>query len=250
MANRSKTLRQLGFGTFLIVMSAIVYCIHYLLFHDAHHIFFYLVSDIAFVFIEVLLVTLVLHQLLEERAKHELMKKMNMVIGTFFSEIGNPLLRSFVTFKTEYDAMESQLSSAAEWDKRNFKTLREQLEQISPKTVLDDAELPRLREFLVNKRSFLLGLLQNPNLLEHDAFSDLLWAVFHLTEELEFRTDVSRLTEADRRHLAGDVTRAHQRLVLQWLAYMDHLREDYPYLYSLAARTNPFDANASAEVRA
>jgi len=30
----------------------------------------------------------------------------------------------------------------------------------------------------------LLGLLGNPNLLEHDSFTDLLWAVFHLMEEL------------------------------------------------------------------
>lgn len=35
----------------------------------------------------------------------------------------------------------------------------------------------------------------------------------------------------------------------EWLAYMGHLRESYPYLFSLAARTNPFDRNASPIVR-
>jgi len=30
---------------------------------------------------------------------------------------------------------------------------------------------------------------------------------------------------------------------------MDHLRQDYPYLYSLALRLDPFDPSASPEVR-
>jgi hypothetical protein len=38
-------------------------------------------------------------------------------------------------------------------------------------------------------------------------------------------------------------------LIMQWLDYMKHLKHDYPYLFSLAMRTNPFDANASIEVK-
>jgi hypothetical protein len=30
---------------------------------------------------------------------------------------------------------------------------------------------------------------------------------------------------------------------------MEHLKNDYPYLFSLAVRTNPFDPNASVEVK-
>jgi hypothetical protein len=31
----------------------------------------------------------------------------------------------------------------------------------------------------------------------------------------------------------------------QWLDYMKHLKGNYPFLFSLAMRTNPFDQNAS-----
>ena len=48
------------FGLLLVVISATIYFIHYLIFDDAHHIFIYLLGDIAFVPIEVLLVTLIL----------------------------------------------------------------------------------------------------------------------------------------------------------------------------------------------
>jgi len=39
--------------------------------------------------------------------------------------------------------------------------------------------------------------------------------------------------------------RAYILLVSQWLNYMKHLKSDYPYLFSLAVRMNPFDPNAS-----
>ena len=41
----------------------------------------------------------------------------------------------------------------------------------------------------------------------------------------------------------------HLLLVREWLSHMEHLKVDYPYLFSLAVRTNPFDPNASAEVQ-
>ena len=65
----------------------------YSLFHfrDTHHIFIYLIGDIAFVFLEVLLVTLILHQLLRYREKKAMLNKLNMVIGAFFSEVGGEL---------------------------------------------------------------------------------------------------------------------------------------------------------------
>ena len=70
-------------GLLLILLSIIFYCLHFAVFRDAHHIFIYLVGDIAFVFIEVLLVTLIIHQLLSEREKQSMLKKLNMVIGSF-----------------------------------------------------------------------------------------------------------------------------------------------------------------------
>jgi hypothetical protein len=38
-------------------------------------------------------------------------------------------------------------------------------------------------------------------------------------------------------------------LVHQWLDYMRHLKKDYPYLFSLAMRTNPFDQEATPVVK-
>ena len=109
--------------------------------------------------------------------------------------------------------------------------------------------LDALKGLLIEKRSFFLRLLENPVLLEHEAFSDLLWAVSHLTEELANRQDVGQLPDTDYAHLAGDIKRAYVLLVVQWVDYMSHLKTNYPYLFSLAMRTNPFDPPVSPEVQ-
>jgi hypothetical protein len=88
-------------------------------------------------------------------------------------------------------------------------------------------------------------LLENPNLLEHESFTELLWAVFHLTEETACRVDLKQLPDTDCQHLSGDIKRVYGLLISEWLAYMKHLRDNYPYLFHLAARTNPFNPDAS-----
>jgi hypothetical protein len=72
--------------------------------------------------------------------------------------------------------------------------------------------------------------------------------VFHLTEELAFRKDVKQLIDTDYDHISGDIKRAYVLLISEWLTYMKHLQTDYPYLFSLAIRTNPFDPDSSPEV--
>lgn len=82
-----------------------------------------------------------------------------------------------------------------------------------------------------------------------NAFTELLWAVFHLTEELSMRKDFTQVVNADGIHIAGDIKRASVILIAEWLAYMRHLKNEYPYLFSLAVRTNPFDPHATVAIK-
>lgn len=105
-----------------------------------------------------------------------------------------------------------------------------------------------MRARLDQEKTYLLSLLGNQALLEHEAFTDLLWAVTHLAEELHVRGDFEALPAADRAHLVGDVKRAYARLGAQWIDYLGHLQAQYPLLFSLAVRTNPLDPQASVTV--
>ena len=110
---------------------------------------------------------------------------------------------------------------------------------------IDKTILPKLRDFLIEKRDLLLRLLENPNILEHESFSELLLAVFHLEKELQLRKRTSHLPAEDLDHLNKDIERVYSLLVYQWLDYMQYLKKEYPYLFSLAIRMNPFDPDAS-----
>jgi len=247
MKNSGLTQRIL-LGLLLVLLSVLFYALHYLIFKDAHHIFIYLLGDIAFVFIEVLLVTLIIHQILGEREKRAMLRKLNMVIGAFFSEVGTPLLRYFTGFDTDAPQLANHMIVDQSWSPEHFDQMGKVLKSHSFKIDARASDLDELKKFVVAKRQFLLGLLENPNLLEHELFTELLWAVFHLAEELSCRVDTKSLPHNDYKHLEGDIKRAHSLLVREWLAHMQHLKNDYPYLFSLAVMTNPFDSNASPEV--
>lgn len=239
---------QIIFGTSLITISIIVYLIQIAIFQSPRNTFFYIFQDLAFVPISVLMVTLIIDQVLRIREKRSLLKKMNMVIGAFFSEVGTNLLKLFADFDLHYTIMRATLVINDKWSEQDFSQVRKRLKDFDYKIDSKSGDLEILKRFLTEKRIFLLGLLENPNLLEHETFTDLLWAVFHLTEELDSRSDTTRLPDTDYKHLSGDIKRAYIVLISEWLSYMKHLKVDYPYLFSLALRTNPFDPDASPEV--
>ena len=232
-------------GCSLMALSAVFYLIHYAIFRDVHHIFLYLIGDIAFVFVQVLMVTLIIDQLLSVREKRAMFNKMNMVIGAFFSEVGTQLLKSFSDFASHEDQIKKDLFENNDWSNKTFSNINKHLKGYDYRVESQKGDLEGLKNFLLEKRDFLLGLLENPNLLEHESFTELLWAVFHLTEELAFRPGLKQLPETDYGHLSGDIKRAYVLLISEWLAYMKHLRDNYPYLFSLAARMNPFNPHAS-----
>ena len=147
----------------------------------------------------------------------------------------------------QVEQLRAAFADPAVWS-RSEPAAREFIARYSFSVAPTVAELEDLKSSLTAERGFLLGLLENPDLLERETFTDLLLAVFHLTEELTHRHKVAELPAADQAHLAGDVRRIYGLLVHQWLDHLHYLKRDYPYLFSLAIRTNPFDEKASPVV--
>jgi hypothetical protein len=237
----------LGLG--LVISSALVYLVHYFVFRDSHHIFIYLIGDVAFVFIEVLMVTLIIHRLLGQRETDAMLEKLNMVIGTFFSEVGTSLLVYLSDFDPKLNEIRKNLIITADWNDADFLKVSKHLRRYKYGIDIHKIDLQRLRTDLMERRDFMVRLLENPVLLEHESFTNLLRAVFHLVEELTSRETLTDLPETDLQHLAGDIKRAYILLVREWLDYMKYLKNNYPYLFSLAMRTNPFDQEASPVVK-
>jgi len=229
----------------LVTLSLALYTVHFLLFGDAGHILLFLVSDIAFLPIEVLVVTLIIDQMLEERDRQQRMEKLNLVLGTFFSTEGTPLLSLLAPADPRAGDLRRELVVRDNWTPAQFRALHARLKEHPPVVVIDRVDIKHLGEFLFAREEFALRIVENPMVFEHESFTDLMLALGHLAEELKARQGYTGLPVADRAHLERDINRVYAALVSEWLRYMEYLHGHYPYLFSLAMRKNPFDESAS-----
>lgn len=227
-----------------IVLSGVMYFIHYLIFRDIHHIIIYLVGDLAFLPLEVFLVVLIIERILTRQEQNAKLQKLNMVIGAFFSELGNDLLHNLLQYFRNKEEISKNLNINASWTKKDFQKAAEFAYHL-PVDIDPSIDLVRLKQFLSAKKEFLLTLLGNPSVLENDRFTDLLWAVTHLNEELEARPFPNNLPGTDLAHITGDIRRMYDHLSSEWLDYSEHLKLNYPYLFSLTLRTHPFQEHPS-----
>ena len=231
-----------------VAASALAYLVHYYIFRDVHHIFIYMVGDLAFLPLEVFLVVIVIERILASREKRSILQKLNMVVGAFYSEVGNKLLGDLLDCFEKRQEICQHLAVDQNWTHNNFKQAMAFAHAMEGKPDCLSIDLEELRTFLIQKRPFLLRLLENPNLLEQERFTDLLWAVFHLAEELEARPSVTQLPAEDLQHIAGDIQRMYGHLMSEWVAYVEHLQSKYPFLFSLVVRTHPFQEHPSAVI--
>ncbi len=236
-------------GISLICFSFVVYFIKFVLLGDPQNTYFYIFNALGFLPINVLLVTLILNKMLTVKSKRERMEKINMVIGTYFSEVGTQLLAYLSDRDPNLHQVRSKFLVSGKWSDQEFDSMRNQLECYTYHVDIHKVDLPGLRCWLIEKRDFLLRILENPVLLEHETFTEMMRAVFHLTDELVQRKDMENLPESDLKHLEMDMNRAYRDAAVQWVAYMQYLKKKYPYLFHLALRLNPFDEDASPIVR-
>ncbi|MBN1376138.1 MAG: hypothetical protein JXA01_08295 [Dehalococcoidia bacterium] len=234
-------------GAILVSISITIYVTHYLIFQDVHHIFIFLVGDIAFLPLEVLLVGIVVERILARREAEEKIQKLSMVIGAFYSEVGRDLVSMLLDASADKEAIISNLNVRKEWGKADFKKAHAfAASEIT--SSFNNIDLAKLKSFLVSKRDFLLLLIENPNLLEHERVTDLLLSAFHLMEELDSRPYIAELPKSDIAHIGADIRRVFQYLCVEWLDYLEHLKAAYPFLYSHYVRIHPFQLRPSAIV--
>ncbi|WP_418790894.1 hypothetical protein [Phosphitispora sp. TUW77] len=199
---------------------------------------FYFFQDLAFVPIQALVVTLVLNKLLNMMERRRNLKKVNVIISAFFSEIGTSIIYALSKLNENHDRF-SQIIDITELNKKNTNILIKKINEFDFKIGLTLDKLASLGPVLIEKKSFMIGMLENSSLMEHDSFTDMLWAVFHVADELQSR-DLTALSPADLDHLSLDVVRAYRLIIIEWVNYLKYLNVEYPYLFNLAVRKNPF----------
>lgn len=231
---------QIKLSALLILTSSLLYLTHYLIFHNTRHITIYLLGDLAFLPLEILFVSIIIHQVLNSREKKEKMHKLNMVIGAFFTETGSELMYKIAQLDINKSWLQQTFEHDKEWSVAELNKIEKQLKDHKCSLEYDGEKVKEIKDFLDSKRTFLLSLLSNQNLLDHNSFTALIWSVFHTTEELLRRKNLTRNSLEDQKHILADIQRGYKLIIIEWVAYIKHLHLDYPYLFKFELRANPF----------
>ena len=245
---------KLKFSIVMVLLIIIIYGSNYLVLGDAEHIISYIWTHLGFIPVDILIVAFLLDEIIEKKEKEAMLEKLDMLMSTFFSEVGNELINQLST-ANKYKASTENLKSIKNWNEDDFDNKLAELKdasldfQASLSAEERDEFLENLRTLLAGKREFIINLINNPNLLEKEEFTELINAILHLDEELEHRKDLTLVTDTDFGHLNGDMKRVYDKLVYEWVYYLKYLYKHYPYMIALVVRTNPFDEDADVYVK-
>lgn len=245
---------KIKFSILMVILIIIIYGSNYLVLGDGEHIISYVWTHLGFIPVDILIVAFLLDEIIEKKEKEAMLEKLDMLMSTFFSEVGNELIEQ-LSSANKYKASTENLKSIKDWDEKDYDNKLTELKKSSLDFTADippeerDEFLDNLRTMLSDKREFIINLINNPNLLEKEEFTELINAILHLDEELEHRKELSKVTDADFAHLNGDMQRVYNRLVYEWVYYLKYLYKNYPYMIALIIRTNPFDEDAEVYVK-
>lgn len=245
---------KIKFSILMIILIIIIYGSNYLVLGDGEHIISYVWTHLGFIPVDILVVAFILDEIIERKEKEAMLEKLDMLMSTFFSEIGNDLI-SQLSKANKYKTKTENLKSIKNWDDKDYENKLKELKNTTIDFQADIAPenreefLNNLSKLLANKREFIINLINNPNLLEKEEFTGLINAILHLDEELEHRKDLNLVTDADFAHLNGDMHRVYNKLIHEWVYYLRYLNKHYPYMIALIIRTNPFDEDADVYVK-
>ena len=238
----------IGMGLLFAAISAAIYYLFFILFHETEFIYHHFMVDLAFLPLEVFLVATVFENLMGRRERAARAEKMNVIIGSFYNDVGTELIKTLAKYSNA-DALSHLLLFNSSWSKSDFTLLKNCITKVSFDSVPGPTQLNELKGFLFSQREHLFRLMENDYLKENESFTHLVLALQHLAEELRFREDLNKLPPSDYAHLGEDIKRVYVILINQWIEHLQYLQASYPYLFSLAVRTNPFNPGASVEVR-
>ena len=159
---------KLKFSILMVLLIIIIYGSNYLVLGDAEHIISYVWTHLGFIPVDILLVAFLLDEIIERKEKEAMLEKLDMLMSTFFSEVGNELINQLSTVNI-YKASTENLKSIKNWEDKDYEN---KLNELKSSTVdfsaidmgLEDREefLENLRPLLVDKREFIINLINNP----------------------------------------------------------------------------------------
>ncbi|MBU0580353.1 MAG: hypothetical protein KKA19_04170, partial [Candidatus Margulisbacteria bacterium] len=158
----------------LLLLSVLIYLVHFWIFHDFHHISIYFVGDLGFMGIEALIVYYVIDHLLKTREKAALRKKLNMLAGIFFYDLGIKVINELNNLVQNKDAQAANICVQEGWADKDFLRVQKNIPELQLKFQYKNEVVENLAKVLSAGKELIIRLMENPSLHEHEIFSDML----------------------------------------------------------------------------
>ena len=131
---------KMKFSIVMILLIIIIYGSNYLVLGDAEHIISYVWTHLGFIPVDILLVAFILDEIIEKKEKEAMLEKLDMLMSTFFSEVGNELINKLST-ANKYKASTENLKSIKDWDENDFDNKKEEFTELINAILHLDEEL-------------------------------------------------------------------------------------------------------------
>lgn len=244
---------KIKFSIVMLIIAFIFFASRAIYLGSTEEVVSYLWKQIGFIPVNILIVAILIDGIMSKKEHEAILEKIDMIMGTFFTKLGNDLV-SLISSANNNSVEMDKLKLIKNWDDKDYENTLNELKEhpIDFNSNLDGKSracfLNNVHNVLSQNQDFIVNLINNPNLLKKDEFSGLLLALMHLDEELSRRGDLSNISDIDFNHLCGDIKRVYTHLIYEWIYYLRYLNKFYPYMISLAIRTNPFDCDADVHV--
>lgn len=221
---------------FLFGLSASIYFLQLYLFKDPATTGFYLLQDLAFLPTTIAVATIVVGKIMEYHEKQNRISKTRMLASSFFSDNGFKLLKILLSFTTVSPEIKDILKINPNWTSKQFATAANKAKTYSFPIHFSTEQLENLKNIFAEKRMALLIIMSNPLLFDHEDFTDMLWAILHLSDELTIRENLTSIPKEELYHLNDDIERVIQGLLANWFMHISYIKDEYPHLYLLALK--------------
>lgn len=224
----------------LLVISACLYILHYIIFRDLHHLAIFFLHELAFLPLEAIIVTLGLDGLIERTNEDARKSKLSIIETLFFNESGGNMLRYLISFDEHADRLRTVMDVCENWKDADFRQAQKGLKQYSFHLDVDKIDFFGLHYHLNERQDYYREILENPALTQSNEFTGMIMNIYLLWEELDCRTDLYQLASDEKAYLGKLIEEIYEELTSYWLdnAY-NHSIHNRPRLHRLI-ENNPF----------
>lgn len=222
----------------LTALSALIYLLQILIFHDPSTTFFYIFQDMAFLPFSVAIATLVIGAILAERDKKHRISATRMIRSSFFTSIGASILAKMYTGVQNPETIQQYLSIPTEGSEKEQLAMIERNREFILKAPvvfkISEEIYENVRKIVNTHTDDMMIFSSNSALLDAEYFTNMLAGLLHLRDEFRLRGAWEDLTQADREHMQEDFQRVFLLLSANGLENTWYLKNTYPDFYGTA----------------